>query len=114
MKSSVRLISLVSALACGAMLAAPAVAFPAFSTTLLNLRSGPGEEFPIVGVMERNVRVDMTGCLPDWSWCVVTVAGVPGWVFAKYVVVDVQGGFSTSATPRQVGSRSSGPMASSL
>jgi uncharacterized protein YraI len=83
--------ALALAIGFSAIAATQALAFPAFSSSRLNLRSGPGEEFPIVGVMERNVRVEMTGCLQDWSWCVVTVAGVPGWVFSKYVVVDVQG-----------------------
>jgi uncharacterized protein YraI len=91
MNSIKALASIALVIGLGVIAATPALAFPAFSSSRLNLRSGPGEEFPIVGVMERNVRVEMTGCLQDWSWCVVTVAGVPGWVFSKYVVVDVQG-----------------------
>jgi uncharacterized protein YraI len=91
MKSRKTLPSLALLIACSAIAATPASAFPAFSSSRLNLRSGPGEEFPVVGVMERNVRVEMTGCLQDWSWCFVNVSGVPGWVFSKYVVVDVQG-----------------------
>jgi uncharacterized protein YraI len=79
-------------LAWSAILATPVLAFPAFSTTMLNLRSGPGEEFPIIGVMERNVTVEVKGCLADWSWCAVNAAGIDGWVAGKYVVVNVQGG----------------------
>ena len=91
MQSRIALPLLALLIACSAMAATPAFAFPAFSSSRLNLRSGPGEEFPVVGIMDRNVRVEMTGCLADWSWCVVNVAGVNGWVFSKYVVVDVQG-----------------------
>lgn len=79
-------------LTCSLLASAPALAFPAYSTSRLNLRGGPGEEFPVVGIMEKNVTVEVTGCLADWSWCVVNVSGVPGWVSAKYVVVNVQTG----------------------
>ena len=56
----------------------PALAVPGFSTAHLNLRTGPGTQYPVVGVMEYNVRSDITGCLADWSWCSVTVAGKGG------------------------------------
>ena len=76
-----------------AIVAPDAFAFPAFtSSKLLNLREGPGEEFPIVGVMERNVKVEMAGCLADFTWCVVTVDGLVGWVFARSIVVDTEEG----------------------
>jgi hypothetical protein len=41
--------------------------------------------------MEYNVRSDITGCLVDWSWCSITVAGLSGWASAEYLVID-QGG----------------------
>lgn len=69
----------------------PALAVPGFSTAHLNLRTGPGTQYPVVGVMEYNVRSDITGCLADWSWCSVTVAGLTGWASAEYLVID-QGG----------------------
>jgi uncharacterized protein YraI len=73
--------------------ALPASAFTAFtSSKILNLRAGPGEEFAIIGVMERDVRVNVTGCLADYTWCVLTVDGLVGWAFARSIVVDTPEG----------------------
>jgi uncharacterized protein YraI len=80
------------AAAFGAVLAAgPAFAIPGYSTAHLNLRTGPGTQYPIAGVMEYNVRSDITGCLADYSWCAITVAGLSGWASAEYLVVDQNG-----------------------
>jgi uncharacterized protein YraI len=82
----------VWAAAIGAVLVAgPAFAINGYSTSHLNLRSGPGTQYPVIGVMETNVRSEITGCLADYSWCSVNVAGLSGWASAEYLVVD-QGG----------------------
>jgi uncharacterized protein YraI len=86
-----RLIS-VAAVAVGiAVLSGPASALTSFSTSHLNLRTGPGTQYPIVGVMNRNVPSELHGCLADYSWCSVTVAGVSGWASAEYLVMDTTG-----------------------
>ncbi len=76
---------------CGVLASGPALAINGYSTSHLNLRSGPGTQYPVIGVMETNVRSDITGCLADYSWCSVNVAGLSGWASAEYLVVD-QGG----------------------
>jgi uncharacterized protein YraI len=77
----------------GLMGVTSASAFSAFtSSKILNLRAGPGEEFAIVGVMERDVRVEVTGCVLDYTWCFLTVDGIPGWAFARSLVVDTEEG----------------------
>lgn len=82
----------VWALAAASILAAgPALAIPGYSTAHLNLRSGPGTQYPVIGVMEYNVRSEITGCVVDYSWCSVTVAGLSGWASAEYLVVDEGG-----------------------
>jgi uncharacterized protein YraI len=84
---------IAASVAVGLLSATSASAFTAFtSSKTLNLRAGPGEEFPIVGVMERNVRVEVTGCVLDYSWCFLIVDGVPGWAFARSLVVDTEEG----------------------
>ena len=75
----------------GVLVASPALAIPGYSTAHLNLRTGPGTQYPIAGVMEYNVRSDITGCLADYSWCSITVAGLNGWASAEYLVVDQNG-----------------------
>jgi uncharacterized protein YraI len=71
--------------------AGPALAVSGYSTAHLNLRAGPGTQYPIVGVMEYNVRSQITGCIADYSWCAITVAGLNGWASAEYLVVDEGG-----------------------
>lgn len=78
--------SVVTLLAAGS-----AFAISGYSTAHLNLRAGPGTQYPIIGVMEYNVRSQITGCLADYSWCAVNVAGLTGWASAEYLVVDEGG-----------------------
>lgn len=73
------------------LVAGPAFAVSGYSTAHLNLRTGPGTQYPVVGVMEYNVRSNITGCLADYSWCAVEVAGLSGWAAAEYLVVDESG-----------------------
>ena len=83
-------ISIIASVAFGLAAATSANAFMAFTSSKeLNLRAGPGEEFAIIGVMERDVRVNMTGCVDDYTWCLVTVDGLVGWAFARSIVVEL-------------------------
>jgi uncharacterized protein YraI len=86
-------LSRTAALAVGVTLfaAVPALAVPGYSTAHLNLRTGPGTQYPVVGMMEYNVRTDITGCIADYSWCSVSVAGLNGWASAEYLVIDKGG-----------------------
>ena len=68
---------------------------PAYATAHLNLRTGPGEQYPVVGVMEYNVEADLKGCLADYSWCSVSVAGINGWASGEYLVMDTSGAIVT-------------------
>lgn len=90
MKLSPRKTFLAAALG-GMLLAGPALAVTGYSTAHLNLRSGPGTQYPIIGTMEYNVRSNISGCLADYSWCAVEVAGLSGWASAEYLVVDKAG-----------------------
>jgi uncharacterized protein YraI len=75
-----------------ALIASPAVALNAFSPTgHLNVRSGPGFQYPVVGVMQQNVPAAVTGCIQDYSWCSVAVGAVTGWASAPYLVTDAGG-----------------------
>ncbi len=73
------------------LVAGPAFAVNGYSTAHLNLRAGPGTQYPVVGVMEYNVRSQITGCIADYSWCAITVAGLNGWASAEYLVIDKGG-----------------------
>ncbi len=76
-----------------AMVAGPALAVTASSPTgHLNVRSGPGFQYPVVGQMQANVPAQVTGCVSDYSWCAVALAGgVTGWASAPYLVTSAAG-----------------------
>ena len=90
MKQSSKIAALSAGIAT-LLVAGPAFAINGYSTAHLNLRTGPGTQYPVVGVMEYNVRSQITGCIADYSWCAITVAGLNGWASAEYLVID-QGG----------------------
>ncbi len=73
------------------MAAGPALAVEGYSTAHLNVRSGPGTQYPVLGMMEYNVPANITGCIADYSWCAVSVAGVSGWVSSEYLVLNQDG-----------------------
>lgn len=60
-------------------------ATPARVVTDLNVRAGPGTQYPAVTVFPRNSRVDVIGCTRGTTWCDVAGRGVRGWVSARYL-----------------------------
>jgi uncharacterized protein YraI len=64
-------------------------ALNAFATTDLNMRAGPGPEYPVVTTIENNGGVDIHGCVQ--SWCDLSWQGTRGWAYSPYLAVD-QGG----------------------
>jgi uncharacterized protein YraI len=81
----------VSAVLTAIVLSAPALAFTSFSTAHLNIRSGPGPQYPVVAMINYNDRVEVSGCLQDVSWCAVTAGGVAGWAAGEYLAYDAPG-----------------------
>lgn len=63
----------------------------ATATTDLNIRSGPGAQYPVVGVIEAGGTVALDGCLEGSQWCSINHAGAVGWVFSDYLVADLGG-----------------------
>jgi uncharacterized protein YraI len=76
-----------------AFLAGPASALTAVSPTgHLNVRSGPGFQYPVVGQIQANVPAQITGCVTDYSWCAVALpSGATGWASAPYLVTNAAG-----------------------
>ncbi|KQV64488.1 DUF1236 domain-containing protein [Rhizobium sp. Root1220] len=59
----------------------------------LTIRSGPGPQYPSVGVATRGSQTILDGCVQGSRWCRVDANGVRGWVYAEYLQVN-QGGSS--------------------
>ena len=84
MTRTMRLVLAVSAVA-GVVATTPALAVKAFSTTHLHIRSGPGEQFPIVGELRWNRHGEVDVCTPDYVWCHISTANGIGWAAAHYL-----------------------------
>lgn len=54
----------------------------AYTTKSVNMRAGPGREYPAVTRIREGTPVEVAGCLEDWTWCDVIAKGDRGWVYA--------------------------------
>jgi len=73
-------------------MAAPAFAQQAVSaTTDLNIRQGPGPQYPVVGVLGVDGQATLEGCAQDSKWCMVSAGGVQGWAYSDYLMADMSG-----------------------
>lgn len=62
---------------------AAALADPAIATRNMNVRAGPGTEFPVVDSLRRGERIDVIGCRR--GWCFIEHRGPDGWVSGRYL-----------------------------
>src|SRR5262245_41600583 len=62
-----------------------AAAAPAVVRSDLNLRSGPGTEYPVVASMPAGAQVDVGGC--TGSWCAVAYGGQQGYASGSYLAM---------------------------
>jgi uncharacterized protein YraI len=79
------------ALGTSVIIAAPADAAPGYAVGRLEVRAGPAFDYPTVGFARPGTRIEINGCLPDWSWCDVTTARDRGWVRANEVQAFARG-----------------------
>ena len=63
----------------------------ATATTDLNIRSGPGPQHAVIGVVEADESVNVNGCLEGSKWCTITHDGGQGWVYSDYLTAEVSG-----------------------
>lgn len=63
----------------------------ATTATDIEVRSGPGAQFPTVGVATRGSEATLDGCVEGSRWCRVDVNGMRGWVYAQYLSVEQNG-----------------------
>lgn len=57
-----------------------AQATPGFLNQGMNLRAGPGVDYPWIASLPPGTQAEIFGCLPEWSWCDVATQGLRGWV----------------------------------
>jgi uncharacterized protein YraI len=73
----------IAATAAVVLLPAAASAAPAVATANVNVRSGPGTQFGVVGVLTSGAIVDVQRC--TGSWCQIEGRGPDGWVSSSYL-----------------------------
>ena len=57
----------------------------AMATTPLNIRSGPGPEYPVIGAIPTNGQAAVLGCIEGSQWCQVSYNGSQGWAYSQYM-----------------------------
>ncbi|MGQ7792610.1 SH3 domain-containing protein [Faunimonas sp. B44] len=64
---------------------AAAAATGGYTTGNVNMRAGPGTQYPPVTVVPRGSSVTIHGCTSGYSWCDTQWAGYRGWVSGSYL-----------------------------
>ena len=75
--------SLILALAAVTGVSSSAQAANAFTTTNVNVRSGPGTSYGVVGVLSAGTRVQLNQCRDDW--CNIEQGSLHGWASKPYL-----------------------------
>lgn len=89
----------IAATAAVVLLPAAASAAPAVATANVNVRSGPGTSYDVVGVLTTGAIVDVQDC--RGSWCLIEGRGPDGWVSSSYL--DQRGGGTVNLGPAEPG-----------
>jgi uncharacterized protein YraI len=75
---------LAAALALAGAFASPAeAAVTGYSARSVNIRSGPGTNFPVMATLGAGRQIMVEGCIRGWDWCEVRLNGRRGWVFSS-------------------------------
>lgn len=64
----------------GLTIAGTAQASPGYLNQGMNLRSGPGVDYPLIASLPPGTQAEIFGCLPEWSWCDVAIGDLRGWM----------------------------------
>lgn len=87
-KSTIFFASMTAAAALSAHASAEIVAS---ATTPLNIRSGPGPQYSIIGAIPDRAQATVTGCIQGSLWCQVSYNGRQGWAYSQYLTATLSG-----------------------
>ena len=74
------------------------------ATTDLNLRSGPGPEQPVIGLIKARQKANIIGCIDGSLWCQVNFRGKQGWAYSQYMSLQAGGGRIVVREPANIAS----------
>lgn len=83
-------LGMVSAIALSAAAPVYAQSAEAYAATDLNIRSGPGPRYEVLGIIPGGKAATVEGCLGEASWCQVSFEGTNGWAYSDYLAVEVE------------------------
>ena len=63
----------------------------AVATTDLNVRAGPGPQYPVIGVIGAGQGTTIDGCIEGSKWCQVQTGSGAGWAYSDYLTGDFGG-----------------------
>ncbi|HEV7464341.1 MAG TPA: DUF6600 domain-containing protein [Methyloceanibacter sp.] len=78
----------VAMLPLGPAQAAPPNGYP---VTNVNLRAGPGTDYPVIVTVLARAPISILGCLADYAWCDTIFEGNRGWMRSIYLSGYYQG-----------------------
>ena len=83
---------LVAAVTSTAAISFPAAAaIVASAMTPLNIRSGPGPQYAVIGFIPDRGQAMITGCIQGSLWCQVSFNGKQGWAYSQYMTATLSG-----------------------
>lgn len=71
--------------------------------TDLNVRAGPGPQYPVIGVLAAGQKATLNGCVANSKWCTIAEDSGQGWIYSDYVTAEF-GGNQMILTQRPSGS----------
>lgn len=64
----------------------------AHTTVWVNLRAGPGPDYPLVARLAPGTPLQVQGCIDGFTWCDVILPGSErGWMYGNYLAYPYQG-----------------------
>ena len=63
----------------------------AYPISNVNLRAGPGTDFPVILTVQAQAPISILGCLGDYTWCDVVFGDDRGWMRSIYLSGFYQG-----------------------
>jgi len=94
---------LVAAVTSTAAISFPAAAaIVASAMTPLNIRSGPGPQYAVIGFIPDRGQAMITGCIQGSLWCQVSFNGKQGWAYSQYMTATLSGRSLAVAEMRNV------------
>ena len=77
-----------------AVTAVAALSLPTFASaatvasalTPLNIRTGPGPQYSVIGAIPTKGQATINGCIQGSQWCQVSYNGTQGWAYSQYLI----------------------------